>query len=294
MKALVTGATGFIGTYLAQHLISSGRYETIYKTDIVTNGQDDIIVADLTSIDGVNSLPDDVDVLFHLAAYNGTKHFYTYPMSVLYNTTLPLMQVIQRYKSNLKKIVYASSSEVYSGNETIEFPTPEVNRVSINDLTNPRWSYASGKMSGEVAVHSAHKEYGIDYVIVRYHNVYGKGQQLHFIPEFSERLANGDGELYGYDHTRSFTYVDDAVYLTDKLDELSVNETFNIGNPRETSVLEVAQLIKEIQNIDTEIQPADAWDGCATRRIPDVSKMLGVVGDYEFIDIKSGLQKTLL
>lgn len=294
MKALITGANGFIGSSLAQSLIDSGRYETVYKTDLWSNGNDEIITADLTNMDDVKKLPDDVDVLFHFAAYNITSHFYSHPMSVLYNTTLPLMQLIQKYKTNLKKIVYASSSEVYSGNENIEFPTPEVNRAAISDLTNNRWSYASGKISGEVAIHSAHKEYNTEYLIIRYHNVYGKGQKGHFIPEFTERLENGDGELFGYDHTRSFTYIDDAVYITNKLDELSTNETINIGNPTETKVLEVAQLIKEIKNIETEIEPADAWQGCANRRIPDVTKMKSILGDYQFIDIRTGLEKTLL
>ena len=208
----------------------------------------------------------------------------------------PTINLLHRYKYSKTKFVYASSSEIYAGGVQLvitEIPTHEVNVGVINEIDNTRWSYAGSKLMGEIAVHAAHEEYNLDYVIIRYHNAYGKEQKNHFIPEYADRLREGDNVLYGHDETRAFIYIDDAAELTLKVGEKVINDTINIGNPVESSIGDVAEVVREIIGTDREPTYKNAPAGSVSRRCADVSKMLSLVGDYEFTSLKDGLIKTL-
>ena len=296
MRILITGAAGFIGQGLAKQLENS-KHE-VYLTDIRepknTYGHQ-FNAYDLTNNSHITSLPE-VDIVYHLCAYNNTAHFYTKPLTVIDSTLTPTVNLLHHYKDSNTKFVYASSSEVYAGAVQLgitSVPTPEVNVGVINDIDNTRWSYAGSKLMGEIAVHAAHEEYGLDFVIIRYHNVYGKEQLHHFIPEYAERLTNGDNILYGHDETRAMLYIEDAAELTVLVCEKLTNDTIHIGNPNETTIMHTADIIREVLNIDRDPIYKKAPPGSVSRRCADVSKMLSLVDDYNFTSLKDGLIKTL-
>ena len=187
----------------------------------------------------------DCDVVVHLAATNGTRFFYQNPTDVCINNTLPTINLIERYRNTNTKFVFASTCEIF--NSTIDngyyhVPTDEAVPVMYNDITNPRWSYSIPKALGENLVANS----GLEYLIIRYFNVYGPGQIDHFINEFVERCKQGEYYINGND-TRSFCYVDDAVRMTDMLSTNSLATiTVNVGQDVETRISVVAKLIMGI------------------------------------------------
>lgn len=276
---LITGARGFLASAIAQ------RLDNTIAVDI-----DD---CDLTDWNSVAQLPD-VDTVYHFAAYNNTSHFYTKPWDVLQNTTLPTLNLLRRYPN--AKFIYASSSEIYAGGldlGIIDIPTAEVNVGIVNGIDNPRWSYAGSKLMGELAVHASHVQHNTPYLILRYHNVYGAQQRAHFIPEFAERAAQGDQTLPGADQTRAFLYIDDAADITVQLANTANNDTINIGNPNESSILDVAKLILKTLNLPQQLVCETAPQGSVARRCANIEKMMQYIGEYDFTPLSTGLEQTL-
>lgn len=277
---LLTGANGFIGSHLKEHL------------DCITvdyNGCD--YNGDLSDLTFVNSLPD-VDTVIHLAAFNSTKNFYSTPFNVIDSIVTPTMNLLKRYTH--AHFVYAGSSEEYAGTVNrgwASIPTPESVALTIDDITNPRWCYASGKIAMESAVISNSIQNSNTYTIVRFHNIYGPGQENHFIPEFIDRLHEGNSVLYGWEDTRSFCYIDDAIKLVAGVYNCK-NQIINIGSNTETSILDVAHEIMDQMNIDRanlDLQPG--VKGSTPRRAPDITKLLTLMPEFKFTSLKEGLGK---
>jgi|15BtaG_2_1085339.scaffolds.fasta_scaffold00255_18 nucleoside-diphosphate-sugar epimerase len=280
---LLTGADGFIGRSLTRSL---GNVITVDRAGCDYNG-------DLADTEFVNSLPDDVTVVIHLAAFNSTQNFYSTPFTVLSSIVTPTMNLLNRYPN--AHWVYAGTSEEYASTVNqgwAPVPTPENVVLSIEDITNPRWCYAAGKIAMESAVISHSVEHGNTYTIVRYHNVFGADQVLHFIPEFAERVVKGDGRVWGASETRSFCYIDDAVNLT-KAAMYEKNQIINIGSPFELTIMDMAERIVNIIGCNTELTEEQSKPGSTARRAPDLSKIKSIVGDYTWTDVDTGLRKTL-
>lgn len=283
MKMLLTGSHGFIGSHYYQFLQQQQRHVVPYDTKI--RGED---LADPNT----TKLMPDTDVVVHLAATNGTRLFYNNPTDVCINNTLPTVNLIQRYRNTNTKFVFASTCEIF--NSTIDngyyhVPTDEAVPVMYNDITNPRWSYSIPKALGENLVANS----GLDYLIIRYFNVYGPGQIDHFVNEFVERCKDGLYYINGND-TRSFCYVDDAVAMTDMLVNNVSNKTVNVGNNNEISISVVAKMIMGYMGINPdklEILPGP--EGSATRRCPDTTLVQTLTGFTDYTPLEVGLKKTL-
>lgn len=279
---LITGANGFIGKRLRDYIDCI----TVDYNNCDYNG-------DLADVNFVNSLPD-VDTVIHLAAFNSTKNFYSTPFSVIDSIVTPTMNLLKRYPK--AHFVYASSSEGYASTVNqgwASVPTPENIALTIEDITNPRWCYASGKIAMESAVISNSIEQNSTYTIIRFHNVYGPGQLNHFIPEFIDRLKQGDSVLYGHTDTRSFCYIDDACDLIKNVYKTK-NEIINIGSNVETTILDVAHQIMELMNINTNtLRLEDGQVGSTPRRSPDLTKLHALVPDFKYTSLRIGLTKCL-
>jgi len=280
---LLTGSNGFIGSHLQKHL----ECITVDYTNSDYNG-------DLSNKKFVDVLPDDVDTVIHLAAFNSTKNFYSTPFSVIDSIVTPTMNLLKRYPH--AHFVYAGSSEEYAGtvnNGWACVPTPEQVALTIEDISNPRWCYAAGKIAMESAVISQSIQSGNTYTIIRFHNVYGPGQENHFIPEFIDRLRDGDNVLYGHSDTRSFCYIDDACKLVKSVFK-TCNEIVNIGSDQETAILDVAHIILDIMDIDVKsliLKPSPP--GSTPRRAPDITKLKQLVPDFEYTTLAVGLNEVI-
>jgi UDP-glucose 4-epimerase len=287
-KILVTGSSGFIGRHLVSAL-RSRQYEVI-EADRVKG-------VDLADPEIVQRLPD-VDTVIHLAAFNGTRHFYERPLDVIRDNVLPTQYLLDRYAGSVDLFAFTGTCESYAGmtdHYGWPIPTPESVPLVVTDVQNPRWSYGGSKILNELQCAAAHSQLGQDYVILRYHNVYGPGQRDHFIQEFWQRALQGELSLYGWNNTRSWMYITDAIEAT-----LAVigtpscrNEIINIGTDQEYTIQDMAKMIMEAADIQGELTLHDAPTGSVKRRSGDTTKLRTLTGFEPKIDIRQGIQLTV-
>lgn len=310
--ALVTGAAGFIGFHLATELSLQGWEVTC--VDNFVRGENSLeiealkeqknvtwITGDLCDPTTYELIRKDFDFVFHLAAINGTQNFYESPFQVLEAATIPTILLLKHLKNNsrLKRFVFSSTSETYAGAVTrFEYPVPTNEKVPlvIDDITNPRWSYAAGKIASESAVISAGLELSIPWTIIRYHNVYGPRMgDKHVIPDFLHRLQEGKFELYGAEDKRSFMYVDDAVRasIDVAMSASTESQVINIGEELELKIIDLAHKILEIVGLDHEITVFPSPSGSVNRRSPDISKLKKSVAFVPRNTLEEGLKKTI-
>lgn len=285
-KILVTGSDGFIGKHLVTKLLEHGY-------NVIT--ADKKSKTDLSDWNAVKSLPD-VDIVFHAAAFNGTRYFYQTPYSVIRDNVLPTQYLLDRYAGNCENFIFTGTCESYAGAvDRFDWPVPtdESVPIVIDDVKNPRWSYGGSKALGELMCVGAHVQFGQPYTILRYHNIYGPGQVDHFIPEFSLRADAGNTELYGYDNTRSFMYVSDAVDITLQLIPTPLNQVVNIGSESEVTIKDLATMILEYKKIKTPLVLKPAPTGSVSRRCPELSLLKSLVEYDPKVDLYQGIQLTL-
>ena len=307
MKVLITGAAGFLGSFLSGELLHHnyevigvdnffrGKKEYLPKHDNFTFYELDLVEeANLFKAIVKKQKP---EFVFHYAAINGTKYFYDIPYQVINNNIRMTQNVLEACKnSSVKKIIYASSSEVYG--EPLEVPTPETHPIILNIHTD-RDSYASSKAISDFYVKLFAKENKINYLILRIFNTYGPHMDTseygQVIPEFINKMFNdkqftiiGNGE-----HTRSFCYVEDHTRLVRKLAEQVSNEIVNVGNNVETKIIDLAKKIHEIEGREfkPKFLPGREYDH--KRRQPDITKLKELIDDYPKISLEKGLKLTI-
>jgi UDP-glucose 4-epimerase len=307
-RPLVTGAGGFIGSHLALELSKNSEVEFVYVIDLPgsprleafrNNSKIRILEIDLSSPDAKIRLPDDPTVVFALAALNGTARFYTQPHTVLVNSTVPTLSIIEKYIPGIP-VVYSSSSEVYASTISLldwAVPTDEKVPISLENLHNPRWSYATAKLFGEIALISAAREFGGSGAIVRYHNVYGPNMgHDHFVPDFIARCKTGKKTLTGAEQTRAFLYIDDAVKGTIASVQKVSPEVpiFHLGSDEELKIIEAAKIILSAMDLDhTDITHSEAPEGSVSRRCADSSKAKSELGWKAVTSFAEGIAKVL-
>lgn len=310
-RVLVTGAAGFLGFHLARAISRRGDHEVICVDSFVRGERDEhldalcrrsnvaMIEADLSNESQVDALPG-VDVVYHLAALNGTQNFYERPMDVIRSCTLPTIFLAERYgrAGGLERFVYAGTSESYASTVTVfgwPVPTAEDVPLSLQDVTNPRWSYAASKMHGEVVTAQAGRAYNMPYSIIRYHNAYGPRMgDKHVIPDFYRRVRMGRYELFGHEDTRSFLYVDDAVRATVAVGETATcaNEIINIGGRNEITIGELGRIMLEVIGHDHKIDLHPSPPGSVKRRAPNLDRLRALIGFEERVSLEDGLKAT--
>lgn len=301
MKALVTGAAGFLGSHLCDELIEKG-YKVVGVDNFFRGKKENInSKVSFSQMDLSNKecvpylvlLMKDVDIVFHYAAINGTEYFYDIPTMVFDDNIEITKNVLNAIKdSNVKKVVYTSTSEVYGDNPPL--PTPESHMIQLN-IFSDRDSYASSKAIGEFYVKYHCKEYGIDYLILRPFNTYGSRMDNtkygQVIPEFFRKLNDDEFTIIGNgSQTRSFCHVNDHTRLAVMLSEDISDDVVNIGNDEQVTILELAEKIHNQRGKDFEPNFLPPRDYDTQRRQPDISKIKKLYTDYKFINLKKGLQ----
>ena len=306
-KVLITGAAGFLGSFLTKELLNNG-YEVV-GIDNFFRGKKEYLPKhekfkfyDLDLVKKPKELKEIIkkekpEIVAHYAAINGTKYFYDIPYKVINDNVCMTQNVLDACKnSTVKKIVYASSSETYG--EPQQVPTPETHPILLNIHTD-RDSYASSKAICDFYVKLFAKENKIDYLIFRIFNTYGPNMDTseygQVVPEFINKMFNdkeftiiGNGE-----HTRSFCYVDDHTRLARKLIEKVSNEIVNLGNDEETKIVDLAKKIHEIENREFKVKYLPAREYDHKRRQPDITKMRKLIDDYPKITLEEGLTRII-
>jgi nucleoside-diphosphate-sugar epimerase len=315
VKALVTGAAGFIGYHLSKRLAEKGR-KLVLVDNFALGTKDEefkklcalpnmkFIEADLTSPEEWEKLGGGFDEVYHLAAINSTKLFYEIPHEIMRSALLMNLNALEWFRECNKegKIIFASSNEAYSGAleafGILPFPTPEDVPLVIADPHNPRWSYAGTKLIGEMLFIHYARAYGFRMSIVRPHNFYGPRSGHHVIPDVLERIDRREDPfaLYGADDTRSFCYIADAVEAMQLVMESSTTDggTYHIGTSDETKI---EDLVEELFTLSgwhpAVIEKKNAPEGSVTRRLPNVSKIKRDIGWETQTGLTTGLKKTI-
>ena len=312
MKILITGGTGFIGAHLAQHAATEGH--TVHICDNNARGKQDGFVnslietagieffqLDLTQKEDVQQLETDYDTVFHLAAINGTENFYKIPYTVMDVAITSTMLLLEHFKNAKAKFIFTSSSEVYAGTvnrDPAQIPTSEDVACTIEDVVNPRFSYGGSKLACEILINSFAEQHGIDYQIIRYHNIYGPRMGTkHVMPQFIRRAMEGESpfKIYGANQTRAFCYVDDATRATLSLALADVPAgVYHIGNSEEeVEIIEVAKIVTEWYNLGDNFDIHSPPVGSVQRRCPNTKKLQDAIGFEPTIALKEGLNITI-
>lgn len=310
-RCLVTGGHGFIGSALVRRLVRDGYSVRVFDNE--SRGSS-VRLADLTGI--IEVVRDDIrdaaavrratagmDTVFHLAAVNGTHFFYSRPDGVLEVGVAGLVNVLNACRAEeTGELIFASSSEVYGQPNRI--PTDETAPLVVPDLWNPRYSYSSSKIIGEMMVMHVGRTFLERAIVFRPHNVYGPDMGWeHVIPQLALRLhrlcvQSPDGPVVlpiqgTGQESRAFIYIDDFI---DALMLVALRgphpSLYNIGTEEETTVAELARLMGGILGRSVVVEPGELARGSPLRRCPDVSK-LAQLGFRPAHNLKDGLTTTL-
>ncbi len=301
MKALITGGSGFIGSHLADRLLSLG-HEVLVLDDLSTGSIDNIthlksqpgfsyVIDTVTNEQLLAEMIDRSDVVFHLAAAVGVKLIVEQPVHTI-ETNVHGTEVVLKHANKKKKLVFiASTSEVYG--KSTDVPFREDADLVLGATAKHRWAYACSKMIDEFLALAYWKERKLPVVIVRLFNTVGPrqtGQYGMVLPTFVRQALAGHPITVFGDGTqsRSFTYVGDVVDALVALaaEPKAIGGVFNIGNPDEVSIRELADRVKAATGSDSQIQyiPYDqAYEEGfedMPRRVPDIGKLAKLIG-YE-------------
>ncbi|MBU5678394.1 MAG: NAD-dependent epimerase/dehydratase family protein [Candidatus Aenigmatarchaeota archaeon] len=266
MKILVTGGCGFIGSHTIDLLIENG-HDVIVIDKVLRkenlNPKAKYIKLDITSKKLKSIIKkESPEILLHLAASINIRNSLEKPIEFAKNNIIGTINILDScISSDIKKIIFSSSVAVYG--EPKYLPVDEKHEIimpnsldSKDSSLKPINPYAISKIASEFYIQMFNQIYGIDYVILRYANVYGPRQSLSsgaVIPSFIEKLLSdqqpiiyGDGK-----QTRDFVYVEDVA----RANMLAINwkrGIYNIGSGKETSIIDILQKIKAItkKNID--------------------------------------------
>lgn len=247
----------------------------------------------------------DYDYIYHFAAIIGVANVLRRPYEVLSKNVrmLEAMLDIAKASANLKRFVFPSTSEVYAGtlqHFKLPIPTPESTALGLTDLHHPRTSYMLSKIYGEALCHQS----GSPFVIVRPHNIYGPRMGLaHVIPELLKKAFDmpkgGKLDVFSFDHSRTFCYIDDAVQQIHRAAVLPAcdRETLNIGTQApEITMGELGKLIVDVVGTTTgrsiELVGQPATPGSVLRRCPEMSLTTKRTGYVSQIDLNTGLHLT--
>ncbi|KOY86897.1 epimerase [bacterium 336/3] len=302
-KILITGGAGNVGGALAKKLVEDQHNFVVIIDNLVTGSIHKLppskgdnwkfIKADVNSYQDISAimLAYQFDYVFHYAALVGVQRTLNNPVKVLEDIE-GIKNILNLSKNtNVKRVFYSSSSEVYG--EPVEFPQNEETTP-----LNSRLPYAIVKNLGEAFFKSYQKEYGLDFTIFRFFNTYGPDQSMDFVMAkfIRNALKNEPITIYGDgSQTRTFCYISDNIETTAKIlhENLLVNDIINIGNHQEISVLQLAQKIIQLSGSKSEIiHLPPLTEGDMTRRKPDISKMLAVLGK-PLIDVETGILKMI-
>ena len=294
MKILVTGASGLLGTEICRQLKNSGH--EVWAVDNHSRSStiphcDEFKPMDLNKSTALDTLPQDFDYIYHYGAINGTKNFYERPNYVLRNNFVCDLNVFEwaAQLPNLKKIVYASSSEIVSDDPVS--PVPEHSDIAIRDIHNARWSYRLAKVCSENYLANS----PLPYVMLRYFNVYGENSKAgHFLADQIDKIRQGKFECFGANETRSFCHVEDAIRASIYCAETQTRELINIGNDREITIMDAAQIIASALGHDNPIwATTPGKPGSTANRRPDISKLRNIMPDYVPMSFELGVQKSI-
>ncbi|HKB88161.1 MAG TPA: UDP-glucuronic acid decarboxylase family protein [Patescibacteria group bacterium] len=306
-KVLITGGAGFIGSHLCEVLLNKG-YKIICLDNLLTGSKKNIepllgnsnfefIEADVCKpLD--NFVNQEISHIFHLASPASPIDYQNHPEETLLVNSQGTLNVLALARDSKAKILVASTSEVYG--DPLEHPQKETYWGNVNSF-GPRSCYDESKRFAESATYIFLNKYKIDARIVRIFNTYGPKMQKddgRVVSNFiNAALTNQDIKIDGDgSQTRSFCFVSDLVDGITKamFSEQTTGEIFNLGNPVEYTIKELADKVIKLTAASSQIKYSETFrQDDPMRRKPDITKAKNVLGWEPNVNIEEGLGKTI-
>jgi UDP-glucose 4-epimerase len=318
MKILITGGAGFIGSHLADRLLEMGE-EAFVIDDLSTgslknveNNQDNdrfhLVVDTILNEAVMNELVFKCDQIFHMAAAVGVKLIMNRPVETLETNVKGTEMILMLANRHKKKVLIASSSEVYGkimDGENARLLSEDSDRL-MGFTTKRRWAYACSKALDEFLALAYFEEKKLPVIIARLFNTVGPrqtGQYGMVIPNFVQKalidkpiIVFGDGL-----QSRSFTHIADVTDALIKLmgEPKAVGRIFNVGNPEEVTIQDLAKLVKEMTGSASAIEylPYEKAYGPGyedmQRRCPDITRIKELIGFEPGIDLRGIIRSVI-
>jgi len=299
-KALITGGAGFIGSHLAELLLAAG-WEVFALDDLSTGSEENVahlrddprfhlVVDTVLSPTVVNELVYKTDVVYHLAAAVGPRLIVEQPVHTIVTNLDGTENVLDHCARFGKRVLLASTSEIYGDHRTEE-PLREDARRVYGPTTQKRWLYADSKAMDEYLALAYRQERRLDFVIARLFNTVGprqSGQYGMVVARFVRAAVAGTPlEIHGDGtQTRTFCHVQDTIRALKGLmdSDVTAGEIFNVGSRNWISILDLAHRVLKLTGSSSELVyvPYDKVYGLGIddmlHRVPVIDKIKGAIG----------------
>jgi len=311
MKALVTGGAGFIGSHLTERLLEDGN-EVIVVDNLSTGSLKniesfkekstfDFIKGDIRNVELMETLAEQCDAIFHLAAAVGVQLIADRPVHTIETNIGGTEVVLEAANKFSRKTLLASSSEVYGKNEAVPFC--EDDDIVLGSTSLSRWSYACSKAIDEFLGQAFHQQYGLEVVIGRFFNTIGPRQTGRYgmvVPRFVQWALKGEPiQIYGTGRQkRCFCYVADVIEaITGLMNcEQAAGKVFNIGSTKEITIealadkiIEMTQSSSKKEYITYEVAYGRPIEDMM-RRVPSLERIKETIGWGPKTDLTETLQ----
>jgi UDP-glucose 4-epimerase len=303
-RALVTGGAGVVGSHIVDRLVEAGATEIVVFDKLsrgrrenleraLSSGTVTVIEGDIRDAGLVGRVMDGIDLVFHQAAIRITQcaEEPRLALEVMVDGTFNILEAAKA--TGVRKIVAASSAAVYGVAEI--YPTPESHHTYGNTTL-----YGAAKAFNESLLRSYHDMYGLDYVALRYFNVYGPRMDIHgphteVLVRWMDRIADGEPPLILGDGTQTmdFVYVEDVAHAN-FLAAISnaTDEVFNVGTGVEVSLTELATTLLRVMGSSLEPDYGEERNvNAVPRRLADTSKAERMLGFRSSVPLDEGLRR---
>ena len=302
MNIVITGGSGFVGSYLCEKLINDG-HKIIVIDNLLTGSRENI--NDLLDNENFSfiehdvqdhiEIEDKVDYVLHFASAASPKAYTEHPVNTLKAGSVGTINTLGLAKKHSAEYLLASTSEVYG--DPLISPQNEEYWGNVNP-NGERSMYDEAKRFAEAAVATYSRSYGLKTKIVRIFNTYGPRMQLNdgrVVTNFIvQALRNENITIYGDGtQTRSFSYVEDTVAGIVSLMNSTEYDVFNIGNPNEMTVGQLAEKIIKLTDSTSEIKYLELPNDDPKQRKPDITKAKTKLNWEPKVNLDEGLAKTI-
>lgn len=303
--AVVTGGAGFLGSHLVDDLLEDGYRVTVLdnygsgRPENLAHLQTEQIT--IANHDVRDPFPefDDVDIVYHLASRASPDDFDSHAVEIALTNSEGTKNALECARKYDAKTLIASTSEVYGNPE--EHPQSETYNGNVN-IRGPRAPYDESKRFAEALAVAYERKYGMDIRTVRIFNTYGPRMRPNdgrVIPNFlSQALAGDDLTIYGDgSQTRSFCYVSDLIegirQFADAPGGIAAGNVVNLGSTEEITIRELAEIILDVVDTDSEVTYQELPEDDPEVRRPDISRAKSMLDWEPTISLHTGLERTI-